>query len=44
MTHFFSSLTVFAKQQVIVKAKHQFLVQHASYSFAAMENRHFITL
>ncbi|EFE08595.1 hypothetical protein CIT292_07917 [Citrobacter youngae ATCC 29220] len=40
----FSSLNVFAKQQVIVKAKHRFLVQHASYSIAVMENRHFITL
>ncbi|ACY87575.1 hypothetical protein STL3553_c11090 [Salmonella enterica subsp. enterica serovar Typhimurium str. L-3553] len=40
----FSSSNVFAKQQVIVKAKHRFLVQHASYSLERAVNCHFVTL
>jgi hypothetical protein len=37
---FFSSFNVFAKAQGIVKAKHRFLVQHASYSLRPGINPH----
>ncbi|AHE58494.1 hypothetical protein ESCAB7627_2200 [Escherichia albertii TW07627] len=40
---FFSSSNVFAKRQVIVKAKHRFLVQHASYSLTVTFNHHLIS-
>ncbi len=38
---FSSSLNVFAKAQVIVKAKHRFLVQDARYSSSALVDSHF---
>ncbi|HGT2639009.1 TPA: hypothetical protein ACMX8N_003127, partial [Klebsiella pneumoniae] len=41
---FSSSLNVFAKAQVIVKAKHRFLVQDARYSSSALVDSHFFVL
>jgi hypothetical protein len=41
---FFSSFNVFAKAQGIVKAKHRFLVQRASYSLRPGINPHFVAV
>jgi hypothetical protein len=41
---FFSSFNVFAKAQGIVKAKHRFLVQRASYSWRPGINPHFVAV